>query len=142
MKKALIILFTLVVGVLVGIVLEKHKLTESVYHDAYVGQAESDITHYCGCIEDNPESYNDLLDEVEKINDDLDAATRDFLAQNGLKPFDMCAVLRITRNGNPRMSVWCSNRTPKVTSLFDGYSDVTSIYHARYMKLLNNLHGH
>lgn len=140
MKRIALAFGILLVGIVLGAVAEKHKWTELVWVDADWVVQEPIVIHFCGCIQDNPESYNTLLDEAERINDEIAKASKLFLKQNNLKSLDFSAVIRVTKNGTPRVTVWCSHRSPRVTQLYSNYRELVHPYFKQYWATFNSIH--
>lgn len=140
MKRISLVFGILLVGIVLGAIAEKHKWSELIWEAADRVDEEPIVVHYCGCIENNPESYNTLLDEAERINDAIAKETNRFLKQNNLKSFDFSAVIRVTINGNPRVAVWCSHRSPKISKLYPSYRELVSPYFKQYRSRFNEVH--
>jgi hypothetical protein len=130
----------LLVGIVLGAIAEKHKWTELVWEDADWVVEEPIVIHYCGCIQDNPESYNALLDEAERINEEILEATKLFQKRNNLKTFDFSALIRVTSNGNPRIVVFCSHRSPRISALYSNYRKMVSPYFEQYRARFDEIH--
>jgi hypothetical protein len=140
MKRIALAFGILLVGIVLGAIVEKHKWTELVWKDADWVVEEPIVIHFCGCIQDNPESYNTLLDEAERINHEIAKATNHFLKHNNLKSSDFAAVIRVTTNGNPRVAVWCSHRSPRITELYSTYRELVSPYFKQYWSRFSEVH--
>lgn len=141
MKRKLTLISLLLLGVILGVTIERGtSLSKLVYHDPYLVFPKRTSLHYCLCIEENPERYNELLDKAEKINDELAEETARFLEKRGLMSSDLAAVIQVNRNGNTTTRVWCSNRTPEVTNLGEEYFSLVEKYDARYDTLLSSFH--
>jgi hypothetical protein len=140
MKRIALAFGILLVGVVLGAIVEKHKWIELVWADAGWVEKEPIVIHYCGCIQDNPESYNALLDEAERINDEVANVTKQFLKRNHLNSSDFSAVIRVTKNGNPRVAVWCSHRSPRITELNSNYRELVSPYFKQYWSRFSEVH--
>ena len=93
LKKTLCIVSVLTIGIILGSLYERNSHSP-------IRSSHSSSVHYCSCIEDNPESYNSLLVEVERINSELETAIENFVANNSLRG-SYIAILRITKNGDP-----------------------------------------
>ncbi|BDS05259.1 hypothetical protein NT6N_02990 [Oceaniferula spumae] len=116
-KRLLLVILILAIGGSAGFWLR------SMYH-RYPLTAESQVMHYCSCIEDNPKYQTLVLNAAEEVNESINDRTHEFIDKHELYHMDFDAVFIPIGNGNYRIKTWCSNRTDQVYNLYEEYTDL------------------
>ena len=103
--------------------------------------SESDVTHYCSCIEDNPRYQRLALVAADKVNELIDRKTQDFIKLHNLDRMDFDASFIPTGNGNYRIKTLCSNRSSKVYGLYDRYKDLVQACLVPHKEMIKIAHA-
>ena len=98
------------------------------------------ITHYCSCIEDNPEAQLQIFQRTHAINTSIIEETEDFAHKHGLHASDFGAFIAIDKNGNYTLRSWHSNRTSEVAALADEYGKISGKHFQLYSDALDEAH--
>ncbi|SHI51145.1 hypothetical protein SAMN02745181_0287 [Rubritalea squalenifaciens DSM 18772] len=117
MKPLIFRLSLVAIGVALGLYL-------STWYQRYPAYSHGSVTHFCSCIEENPEYQNEVLDITYQINAAIDQKTIAFASEHGISATDFRARIIPHGNGNYEKVLWCSNRTDKVYELLPAYGEL------------------
>jgi len=99
-----------------------------------------EVCHFCSCVEENPSTYNDLLDSADTCNAAIDSNTVSFIRAKGLWTGDFDAAFMAQKNGNWKVTIWCSRRTKAVMAASQEYETLVEKWIEPYEAALTEAH--
>ena len=102
--------------------------------------SEAHVTHYCSCIEDNPEAQEHIFEVAETVNRLIREDGAKFSKKHNLYGADYETILIVDLNGNYKIVNWCSNRTAKVARLEKEYNKMASKHMKLYRDAMEEMH--